>query len=96
MLFELERTDGLARRALVLEELERRVSEQQAHLPQRGAGNPDGRTQLLSLEPRAGLVRELEAENVVVEADRRVEILHGDADVMQSFHGSSVDVVGLC
>ena len=85
-----ERALGLARRALVLQELEHRVPEQQAHLPQRAAGNPDGLPELLPVEPRARLVGEREAEDVVVEADRRFEILDGDADVVQTLHGSSV------
>ena len=71
---------------LVLEQLERRVAEQQAHLAQRSAGHADRRAELRPVEPRARLVRELEAEHVVVEADRGIEILHRDAHVMQGFH----------
>ena len=85
-----ERPLGLARRALVLQELEHRVAEQQAHLSQRAAGNADGLPEVFAVEPRARLVGELEAEDVVVEADRRLEILDGDADVVQTLHGSSV------
>ena len=69
---------------------------QQAHLPESGSRNADGRAQLRALEPRAGLVRELEAEDVVVEADRGVEILHRDPDVMKTLHGSSVMSSRLC
>src|SRR2546430_8923611 len=77
-------------RSLVREELGRRAPEQQAPLPQGRARHPDRRTELRALEPGAGLVREPKAENIVVEADRGIEILHRDADVMQTFHGSSV------
>ena len=79
-----------ARWALVLEELDRRVAEEQAHLAERGAGNTDCGAELRPLEPRARLVRELQAEHVVVEANRGFEVFHRDPDVMQTFHGSSV------
>ena len=42
------------------------------------------------VEPRARLVRELEAQDVVVEADRGVEVLDRDPDVMQALHRSSL------
>ena len=39
-------------------------------------------SELVAFEPWAGLVRELEAEDVVIEANRGLEVFDGDADVM--------------
>src|SRR6185312_17165764 len=86
-----ERPLRLAGGAPVLQELERRVPDQQAHLAQGGAGDTDSLAELVAVEPGAGLVREREPEDVVVEADRRVEILDGDTDVMESLHRSSLE-----
>src|SRR5205823_9615343 len=47
----------LARWALVLQELERRVAEEQADLAQSSAGDADRRAELRPVEPRARLVR---------------------------------------
>src|SRR5262249_44423273 len=90
----LQRLGRLARRALVLEELERGVSEEQAYLSQPGTRNAHRGAELRRVEPRARLVRELQAEDVVVEADRGVEVLYGDSHVMQTLHGSSVSSSG--
>src|SRR5436305_401544 len=76
----LERPRSFTRRVPVLQKLEGAIPELQAHLPQGGARDTDGLAQLLSVEPGAWLVRKLEAEDVVVKADRRIEVLDGDAD----------------
>src|SRR5690242_18255684 len=86
----LERCRSLTRRALVLEQLQGSLAKQQAHLSQSRSGHSDALFELLALEPQTRLVGELESEDIVVEANRRVEVLHGDTDVMQTFHGSSL------
>jgi hypothetical protein len=72
-----------------LEELEGRISELQADLTERCIWNIDGRAEPRVVESRAGLVDEVEAEDVVVEANRSIKILDRDPDVVQSVHDSS-------
>ena len=76
-----QRPFGVRRRRPVLQQLQHGVAEPQADLAQRGAGHADALAEAGLVEPRARLGADLQAEQVVVEADGRVEIPHGDPDV---------------
>ena len=61
---------------------------QKRHLARLGARHADALLEVRSVEPRGRLVGEGQAEHVVVEADRPVEVAHDEADVV---HGLELD-----